>query len=278
MTNAMTKKSHAESARSVWRAFHPTTLAAACSILLGLGAAGSALAAASVVSVSNGDLAGSDYVFEDTVTIAVKLSGEIQSVTLDGAKKPYLTVDLLNAGNTATSSDRYAYYTEFDGDTLYFEYAVKGGDFTEDLEIRTGGFALNGAIITVADGAGTANLTRAQAQAIPTGGAANSLSANADITIRTIEADGQTTFSGAEGGSESVTITRGQAWNRAQSFSVTASADGFLSFPATFAIPANAMSAAFAFTYVSATNDAVTINLHPDNYGASTAGDIVLTI
>lgn len=211
------------------------------------------------------------YTVGETIDIAVVFSEEITSVT----GSPYLKLDVQNQD---TAEKRAVYTGEFDGKEMYFQYTVQSGDFAKDLDCVKYGFVLNGATIMF----GSRQLARAGYRAMPVGATTGSLSSDADINIVTITLDDYTrvrSMTGREGEVIPLEITRREASNKAQTFSITVSdaGEGKVLVPSQFSIPKDAESAFFEFTLLEQTTTSFKITLHPNGYNV-TDGDIVITI
>ncbi len=227
-----------------------------------------------IVAVHN-DGEDKTYSVGETIHLAVEVNDEIDSVS--GA--PLLVLDILNQDTTA--ANRSATFVEYEGKFLNFDYVVKAGDFSEDLDCVSKGFNMNGATITI----NGKNLDRTGRNAMPVGATEGSLSQNAAIVIATITLDDYTLardLSGREGDRLSVEITRREPSIKVQGFDIKADQEGKVDWTANFSIPRNEESAFLDIDLVEATTTPLTLTIHPNGYTKNgsdiTAGDIVLTI
>lgn len=148
-------------------------------------------AAPTVSSVSSSNANGA-YDVGEVLTITVQFSEPTMAVT--GNPQIELAMD---------GTDRQAAYASTSTTTLSFTYTVASGDNASDLDYTsTSALALNGGTITDAAG-NSAVLTLA------TPGAANSLSANKNITVSTNQSPtvSSVTFSQGSDGTGDVTVT-----------------------------------------------------------------------
>ncbi|MBR5435949.1 MAG: hypothetical protein IK120_03705, partial [Muribaculaceae bacterium] len=117
------------------------------------------------------------YFVGEGILLAVELSATITSFDAGANGGPYLSLDIQNQD----TSEKRAFFVEYEGSTLYFAYAVQPGDFAEDLDLVRNGFVMNGANIQVN---GTPLAHAGYRDALPIGAAPGSLSQNSDIAIR----------------------------------------------------------------------------------------------
>ena len=214
------------------------------------------------------------YNVGEEIFIVAVFSSPITGVT--GVPKLRLT------SKRTGQNETYAFATYYDHwqEAMFFRYVVESGDFTQDLNADR--FERAGTVIQT-----SAGLVGYDTQmSFPATGAA-SLAANADIAIRTIGLRGQIdplsmTITVQETESALIPVTRGNTGGKAVGFTMTATppaaiGQNFTLAPATFAIPIGMIDGDLTLTGVLALPGTV-LRLHPTDYGAETAGDLLVTV
>ena len=213
------------------------------------------------------------YAVGETIEFVVTLSGSVTAEPTGGS--PYLVLSGIKNADTehkATYTGRKS--DGYGGYNLGFSYKVKPGDFSTGVGIAS--FERNGATVVTDDG----NLTDTT---LPVG----FVLANDTITIvssTTFTSTGTKAmaYTGNPGGTLDVGISLGgeASDNLAnQSFTVTASPAGKVSFATPFVINAGNSEGTCTLSLDSAADDNIIVTFHPAAYGNDvTDGDLVLTL